>query len=594
MNLDATADEKPGTYAKVAPDSVTQHLFGSRRPAAWSLQATRKQVGARVRAELRAGATAPLLALRRTAADSPLLRLQLAFAAVMVASWSMTVALSVAAYDAGGTGAVALAVLARTLPGAVTGPFVGALVDRLPRRRSLVATACMCAAGSAGAAVAGTSVATAVAMVAVVSVGTMGFRTALSATLPELVEDAAELTAANVLVSSVEALGVFIGPALAGALLAIQGPTLAFSSSAGLFVVAGLLLARWMPRRAHAPARPGVRRPPARDVLRLPSARLLLALVLAQTVVSGGVVTLYPALAVGPFNADLSAVGVLTAAFGLGGVLGSLCLFALAGSQRLGLLTCVALLLWSIPLIIAAAVPHLVPVLFLLALVGGGNVLFDVTSVTLLQRAVPRPLLGRAFGALETVVVIGLGVGAAAAAGLTAALGPVVALVVLAAPLALIALAAARELRRLDRDLKAPSEQVAALREISALRLLLPLELERLALRLRRVQVAPGEAVVEQGSPGRTYYLVAQGLLDVTVDGAEVSRIGVGEGFGEIAVLHGGVRTATVRALVPSALWSLDGEVLLAALHADGGRSLEVVDAVAADRLARAAPRSGP
>jgi len=430
-----------------------------------------------------------------------------------------------------------------------------------------------------------------VAMVAVVSLGTMGFRTALSAALPELVEDVGELTSANVLVSAVEALGVFLGPALAGLLLAAQGPTLVFSGSGGLFVVAALLLAGRTTRRGAAPTRPGVRRPPARDVLRLPAARLLLALVLAQTVVSGGLVTLYPALAVGPLDADLSTVGVLAAAFGLGGVVGSFGLFALSGSRRLGLLTFVALLLWSVPLVVAAAVPQLLPVLLLLALAGGGNVLFDVTTVTLLQRAVPRPLLGRTFGALETVVVIGLGAGAAAAAALTAALGASTALAVLAAPLALVALASARALWLLDRDLEAPVEQVAVLRALPAFGMLPPLELERLALRLERVHVAPGETVVEQGAAGRTYYLVTQGLLNVTVDGAYVAQMSVGEGFGEIALLHGGLRTATVTAVVPSALWSLDGDVLLAALHSDAGRSLEATDAVAAERLARAAPR---
>ena len=37
-------------------------------------------------------------------------------------------------------------------------------------------------------------------------------------------------------------------------------------------------------------------------------------------------------------------------------------------------------------------------------------------------------------------------------------------------------------------------------------------------------------------------------------------------------------------------LWSLDGDVFLAALRADGGRALTAVDAVAEEHLRRAAP----
>ena len=80
-------------------------------------------------------------ALRCTVRHAELLRLQLAWAAVTVASWMATIALTVVAFDAGGTPAVALAVLVRTLPSAVAGPFLGALIDRRSRSRCLLAAA---------------------------------------------------------------------------------------------------------------------------------------------------------------------------------------------------------------------------------------------------------------------------------------------------------------------------------------------------------------------------------------------------------------------------------------------------------------------
>jgi hypothetical protein len=91
-------------------------------------------VGSAAPGGLRAGLLAPVLALRSTAQEPVVLRVQLAWAAVMTASWAATVSLAVVAYDAGGSTAVALAVLARSVPGALAGPAVGRLVDRHPRR----------------------------------------------------------------------------------------------------------------------------------------------------------------------------------------------------------------------------------------------------------------------------------------------------------------------------------------------------------------------------------------------------------------------------------------------------------------------------
>ena len=544
----------------------------------------------RTRTAVRRAASIPLTAVRRTAGDVRLVRLQLAWAAVMIGSWTATVSLSVVAFAEGGSAAVALAVLARTVPGVLVGPGVGALVDRVPRRACLVAAALLCALGTAVAVPLAGTLAAAVALITVVALVTMLFRTAQSAVLPELVDDPAELTAVNVVSSAVESVGLFAGPALAAALLALQGPELAFGAAALLFAVAGLLVLG-LPRRpvagASAEAESAGR---TRDLFGLVAARLVLLLLLAQTVLSGALVVLYPALAVAALDLDVSAAGLLTAAFGLGGVVGSLGLFALAGSRRLGVLTAVALLLWSLPLLLLPAEPTLAVVLVLLAVVGAGNVLFDVTSVTLLQRGVPARLLGRAFGAVETVVVVGLGAGAALAPLLDDLVGPAGGLALLAAPLVVVAVLALRALHRLDISLAAPVRQVALLRALPAFALLPTLQIERLALRLRRVDLAAGDTAAQQGEPGTTWFLLEQGRLGVAVDGRPVRELGPGDGFGEIALLRGGVRTATVAAQEPSVLWALDGDVFLAALRADGGRALAALDAVAEQNLRRAAP----
>ena len=190
---------------------------------------------------LGSGVGAPLVALRRTAKNPVLVRVQLAWAAVVTASWAVTVALTVTAYDVGGSAGVSLAVLGRAVPAAVAAPAVGAVVDRAGRRRSLVLSAVVAAAACAAAPAVDRLVAV-VALLTLVAVGFMVFRTAQSVVMPELVDEPADLTAANVLSSAIESSGVFVGPALAAASIALRGPELALAAAAALLAGAAILL----------------------------------------------------------------------------------------------------------------------------------------------------------------------------------------------------------------------------------------------------------------------------------------------------------------------------------------------------------------
>lgn len=59
----------------------------------------------------------------------------------------------------------------------------------------------------------------------------------------------------------------------------------------------------------------------------------------------------------------------------------------------------------------------------------------------------------------------------------------------------------------------------------------------------------PDEKLVEQGEPGATVFLVLDGILSVEVDGKAVAEVAPGAIVGERAVVEGGVRTATLRAV---------------------------------------------
>jgi CRP/FNR family cyclic AMP-dependent transcriptional regulator len=65
------------------------------------------------------------------------------------------------------------------------------------------------------------------------------------------------------------------------------------------------------------------------------------------------------------------------------------------------------------------------------------------------------------------------------------------------------------------------------------------------------VEFAEGEALVRQGEEGDTFLVIAQGRARVVQDGEKLRDLGPGDYLGEIALIDGGPRTATVTALEP-------------------------------------------
>ena len=60
-----------------------------------------------------------------------------------------------------------------------------------------------------------------------------------------------------------------------------------------------------------------------------------------------------------------------------------------------------------------------------------------------------------------------------------------------------------------------------------------------------------GATLTEQGAPGDELYLILDGVISVEVDGETVAEFGPGSMHGERAVLEGGLRTSTLRAVTP-------------------------------------------
>ncbi|KAM9462775.1 protein kinase, cAMP-dependent, regulatory, type I, alpha (tissue specific extinguisher 1) b isoform 1-T1 [Clarias gariepinus] len=67
-----------------------------------------------------------------------------------------------------------------------------------------------------------------------------------------------------------------------------------------------------------------------------------------------------------------------------------------------------------------------------------------------------------------------------------------------------------------------------------------------------------GETVIQQGDEGDNFYVIDQGEMDVYVNNEWATSIGEGGSFGELALIYGTPRAATVRAKTNVKLWGID------------------------------------
>jgi CRP-like cAMP-binding protein len=86
-------------------------------------------------------------------------------------------------------------------------------------------------------------------------------------------------------------------------------------------------------------------------------------------------------------------------------------------------------------------------------------------------------------------------------------------------------------------------------------------QLTKLAARMERQQIAPGETVIQEGEEGDRFYVVLSGLFTVSQRELGPRRVlRPGDYFGEVAVALGIPRTMEVRALSAATVASCDAE----------------------------------
>ena len=570
------------------------------------------------------------------AGNKALLRVLAAYTLFILTEYAVWIAMLVFAYSRGGAAVAGLVAVVQLVPAAFVAPVAAAVADRrspvfLLAGGYLVQAAAM--AGTAVAVAAGVPLAAyAAAVVAATAVTTT--RPAQSALLPAVAVTPDQLTAANVVVGWLEAIGVAAAGLVVGVLISYAGMWSVFGVCAGLALLAALLVAGPMvtatsagpatsvglatsagletsvspetsadlatsaaPATSAGPApaaeriaEPGAQAADAgigaafRLAVRQPRLRLMLALLAADSVLAGGLDLLFVIVAGAVLGRPAGWAGYLQFAFGVGAVLSVTVTVALVG-RRLGGPILAAALVFSGGLAAIAGGLGLAGTMALLAVAGAGHSVLEVAIRTLLQRSVAPQLLGRIFGLLEGLMMAGLALGALLVPVLVHLGGNRLAVLGVAAVLPLAALAGGRTVFRLDDGVAVPVVEIALLRSLPLFAELPAPAIEGLAAALRPVQLRTGEVLIRQGDQGDAYYAIAAGELEAVQDGQSLGRLGRGEGVGEIALLRAVPRTATLTACAAATVYRLDRDAFLAAVLGHGPTRREA-DRIAAARLA--------
>jgi hypothetical protein len=538
-----------------------------------------------------------LAAYRRLLHNRPLVRLLAGEFVSSIGDWLYLVALLVLVYQAS-SDPVLLGIVgaARVLPYVILSIPAGIVADRFDRRLILLVTDVARGAIMVVLAVLQAAHGPLVAIVGLAILATCFstfFAPTIGSYLPTLVSDETELGPANSAWSSLDNLAFVIGPAIAGVLIAIGGLTAAFVLNAVSFGVIAVVLWR-LPAAGGAPSAAPGSAPPARDPAQpadpipgppagparpvpgsggqLPLRPLAgLALIdIGSGFAIGGIGILTVVLATRQLGAGEDGTGYLNAAIGVGGLLGAIGSGLVVIRSRLSLPLVAGLLIFGLGLVGLGWSSALAAGFVMLAIASAGSLLVEVVSTTLLQRIVPAGARGRALGSIQTVATLAYASGAFALPILADRLGvgPVLAgtaAVVVAGGLlgvALIGGAAAGE----DPALAAIAQRVAGLPLFAGIPAF------RVATTLARgstIEVAPGVPIIRQGEVADRFYVILSGSVDVSRSeepgepAHHLRNLATDDAFGELGLLTGAPRSATVTAETAVRLLALDAAVFL-------------------------------
>ena len=532
-------------------------------------------------------------------------------------SWSYIVVISVYIFDrTHSTQWLAANAVCRWGPSLLVASYGGVLADRYQRTTVMVVSALASAVLMAGMAVvvaSGAPVAFVLAISAAASVALAPYQPAAGALTPEIVGEQ-DLAAANSIFSALQTLVVVVGPGIGGLLLLTGRPAIGVAINAASFAIAAAVVTRLRVRsRGGGRAGDSMMQQWAAGLRSLAAQPVAVAVILfcaLDSAVYGAATVLYVPLSV-RLGTGPNGYSYLLAGSALGGLLGAGLANRLSGVSRLAPVIMGSICLQALPFLLTVPVHWPAMAAALQVVSGVGMIIVDVLAITSLQRDLPGDVLGRVLGVFDTVVLAGILLASLATGILLAHFDVNVALVAVGAGIPALGLAGLPTLLRADRTSAAAAERLRPRVELlSELDLLAGADrrtLERLAAAAEPIVMPAGQVVIHEGDEADALWILVDGELSVQAsgDGSEPHELApvTAPGYvGELGLLHGIPRTASVQTRLPSTLLKIDGQDFLSALQVS--QPSPALLSVAGTRMARTPwlrpeaaarqPRTGP
>jgi predicted MFS family arabinose efflux permease len=319
---------------------------------------------------------------------------------------------------------------ALALPGVITGPVLGALLDRAPRPLRVISVEQ--AIGAVGLALLAVSVGHVPAALTVLLAGatgalqplsTGGMTSVLTGADEEFLPRATSVEAASFGTASV------IGPLLAAVLAGLEGAALAVLVQAGLKLVAMAITVTapevGTPRRRRGP-RPPIRATVAAGFQHFSNAGPLAAITVSGAMVMAGrglFTVAFPFFATGSLGKGQDFAGFLWGAFAAGSAIGAIALTPLSRRWPSQWVAVSGAALAGLALFPVPALESVAPSLLLLALAGALYGPSLAATFDVRRRFTPRPFLGQVFTTAASVKNASFAIGAAFSGALVSGIG---------------------------------------------------------------------------------------------------------------------------------------------------------------------------
>jgi len=103
-----------------------------------------------------------------------------------------------------------------------------------------------------------------------------------------------------------------------------------------------------------------------------------------------------------------------------------------------------------------------------------------------------------------------------------------------------------------------------------------PRQIDDIAKLVRERELEPGDILCRQGEHSTDAFVLVDGEAAVIIDGNQVAVVGKGEVVGELSIEHGGLRTATLRAITPLHVLVVDPREIESVLLSDPGSAKDL------------------